>query len=116
MTGKRNNIIDKTAAVEEMLQTSAAVCLCGMPGIGKKTLVRLLLKKHPEVYSIICSPEDLTVISPDEREGKSCTWYLVRKLDGKSYPGLEEVLWDFFRKMPREDAPLPEPEPAASIH
>lgn len=103
MTGKRNNIIDKTAAVEEMLQTSAAVCLCGMPGVGKKTMVRLLLEKHPEVHSIICSFEDLDPVPPEKREGKSCTWYLVRKLDKKSYPGMEEQLWDFFRKMPRED-------------
>lgn len=103
MAEKLNHIIDKTAAVEEMLQTSAAVCLCGMPGIGKKTLVRLLLEKHPEVHAIICSLEDLAAVSPDERQGKSCTWYLVRKLTGKSYPGLEEQMWDFFRKMPRED-------------
>lgn len=103
MAGKRIEIIDKTAAVEEMLQTSAAVCLCGMPGVGKKTLVRLLREKHPEVYSIICSLEDLTPVPPNERQGKSCTWYLVRKLDKESYPGMEEQLWDFFRKMPRED-------------
>ena len=48
MAGKRTEIIDKTAAVEEMIQTSAAVCLCGMPGVGKKTLVRHLREKHPE--------------------------------------------------------------------
>lgn len=103
MAGKITHIIDKTAAVEEMIQTSAAVCLCGMPGVGKKTLVRLLREKHPEVHSIICSLEDLTPVPPNKRQGKSCTWYLVRKLDKESYPGLEEQIWDFFRKMPRED-------------
>ena len=103
MAGKITHIIDKTAAVEEMIQTSAAVCLCGMPGVGKKTLVRLLREKHPEVHSIICSLEDLTPVPPNKRQGKSCTWYLVRKLDKESYPGLEEQIWDFFRKMSRED-------------
>ena len=74
MDGKRIEIIDKTAAVVEMLQTSAAVCLCGMPGVGKKTLVRLLREKHPEVHSIIGSLENLTPVPLNERQGNSCTW------------------------------------------
>ena len=103
MAGQKTYIIDKTAAVEELIQTSAAVCLCGMPGVGKKTLVRLLIQKHPEAHIYICSPENLTPIPAEERNGKDCTWYLVRKLDKESYPGMEDRLWEFFRKMPRED-------------
>ena len=83
MAGKITHIIDKTAAVEEMIQTSAAVCLCGMPGVGKKTLVRLLREKHPEVHSIICSLEDLTPVPPNERQGKSSP--LVETAD-RSFP------------------------------
>lgn len=103
MTGKGHIWIDKTAAVEELLQTSAAVCLCGMPGMGKKTLIRMLLQKHPEVNAVILSVKDLMPVSVEKRGGKVCTWYLVRKLEQNNCPDLEETLWDFFRMMPRED-------------
>lgn len=103
MTGKGHIWIDKTAAVEELLQTSAAVCLCGMPGMGKKTLIRMLLQKHPEVNTVILSVKDLMPVSVEKRGGKVCTWYLVRKLEQNDCPDLEATLWDFFRMMPRED-------------
>ena len=103
MTGKGHIWIDKTAAVEELLQTSAAVCLCGMPGMGKKTLIRMLLKKHPEVNAVILSVKDLISVSMEKRRGKECTWYLVRKLNQDDCLGLEEKLWEFFRMMPGED-------------
>lgn len=103
MTGKGHIWIDKTAAVEELLQTSAAVCLCGMPGMGKKTLVRMLLQKHPEVNAVILSVKDLISVSVEERRGKECTWYLVRKLNQDDCLDLEKRLWEFFRTMPGED-------------
>ena len=48
-------IIDKTGPVEELLKRKSVICLCGMPGIGKKTMVRTLLKNHPEAEGKICS-------------------------------------------------------------
>lgn len=50
-------IIDKTGPVEELLKRKSVICLCGMPGIGKKTMVRTLLKNHPEAEGKICSAE-----------------------------------------------------------
>ena len=50
--------IDKTAHIEEMLTDSLAVCLSGMPGTGRKTAVRMLLEKHPEVNAVFCSVEE----------------------------------------------------------
>ena len=94
-------IIDKTGPVEELLKRKSVICLCGMPGIGKKTMVRTLLKNHPEADGKICSAEELEPSVPGE--GKSCTWYLVRKLEAREYPGLAEKLWDFFRRMPKGD-------------
>ena len=94
-------IIDKTGPVEELLKRKSVICLCGMPGIGKKTMVRTLLKNHPEAEGKICSAEELEPSVPGE--GKSCTWYLVRKLEVREYPGLTEKLWDFFRRMPKGD-------------
>lgn len=94
-------IIDKTGPVEELLKRKSVICLCGMPGIGKKTMVRTLLKNHPEAEGKICSAEELEPSVPGE--GKSCTWYLVRKLEAREYPGLTEKLWDFFRRMPKGD-------------
>lgn len=94
-------IIDKTGPVEELLKKKSVICLCGMPGIGKKTMVRTLLKNHPEAEGKICSAEELEPSVPGE--GKSCTWYLVRKLEAREYPGLTEKLWDFFRRMPKGD-------------
>lgn len=103
MAARGYSWIDKTAAVEELLQTSAAVCLCGMPGMGKKTLVRMLLQKHSEVNAVILSVKDLMSVSVGERKGKACTWYLVRKFTQDDCLDLEEKLWEFFRTMPRED-------------
>lgn len=94
-------IIDKTGSVEELLKRKSVICLCGMPGIGKKTMVRTLLKNHPEAEGKICSAEELEPSVPGA--GKSCTWYLVRKLEAREYPGLTEKLWDFFRRMPKGD-------------
>ena len=103
MAARGYSWIDKTAAVEELLQASAAVCLCGMPGMGKKTLVRMLLQKHSEVNAVILSVKDLMSVSVGERKGKACTWYLVRKFTQDDCLDLEEKLWEFFRTMPRED-------------
>ena len=55
----RNVIIDKTARIEELLKEHLAVCLSGMPGTGRKTAARLLLKKHPEINPVYCSVEEI---------------------------------------------------------
>lgn len=103
MEGNHAGKIDKTEAVENVLSRTTAVCLCGMPGIGKKTLVRMLLEKHPEVHPFICSIEDLKPVEQKEKGTKNATWYLIRPLEERAYPGLSEILWEFFRNMKKED-------------
>lgn len=95
--------IDKTKAADEILKRTVAVCLCGMPGIGKKTLVRMLLDKHPEVNPVICSVEDLKPVNQKENEEGKVTWYLVRPFEERPYPEFSEVLWEFFRNMNKGD-------------
>lgn len=95
--------IDKTKAADEILNRTVAVCLCGMPGIGKKTLVRMLLDKHPEVNPVICSVEDLKSVNQKENEEEKVTWYLIRPFQERSYPEFSEVLWEFFRNMNKGD-------------
>ena len=55
----RNARIDKTLPIVEALQEHPAVCLCGMPGTGRKTAVSMLLEKHPEVKPVFCSVEEV---------------------------------------------------------
>ena len=45
--------------IEDALQDHLAVCLCGMPGAGRKTAVSMLLEKHPEVKPVFCSVEEM---------------------------------------------------------
>lgn len=61
----RKVVIDKTACIESMLEKHLAVCLSSMPGAGKKTAVRTLLEKHPEVNAVFCfstNPRGRTII------------------------------------------------------
>ena len=69
----RNVIIDKTARIEELLKEHLAVCLSGMPGTGRKTAVRLLLKKHPEVNPVYCSVEEIEAGSALDRRNADST-------------------------------------------
>ena len=57
--GLRKVTIDKTSHIEEMLPEHLAVCLSGMPAMGRKTAVRVLLEKHPEVNAVFCSVEEV---------------------------------------------------------
>lgn len=100
----RNVTIDKTAHIEEMLTDSLAVCLSGMPGTGRKTAVRMLLEKHPEVNAVFCSVEEIEDQSAlgMRAEGRP-NWYLVRKPEGCRYPESNEGFWSFIRSMPKED-------------
>ena len=76
----RNVRIDKTLVIEEALQEHLAVCLCGMPGTGRKTAVSILLEKHPEVKPVFCSVDEIEDGSALEREnGSQPCWYLIRK-------------------------------------
>lgn len=100
----RNITIDKTAPIEEMLKEHLAVCLIGLPGIGKKTAVRVLLDKHPEVNPVYCSVseiEDLTALK--RRKADGVNWYLIRKPPKNRYPESGEGLWRFIQEMPGED-------------
>ena len=102
--GVRNVTIDKTAQTEELLAEHLAVCLSGMPGVGKKTAVRMLLEKHPEVNGVYCSVSEIVDGSALERRAEGRTnWYLVRKPEGCRYPEAKEEFWNFIRRMPKED-------------
>lgn len=100
----RNVIIDKTARIEELLKEHLAVCLSGMPGTGRKTAVRLLLKKHPEVNPVYCSVEEIEAGSAlDRRNADSTNWYLIRKPAGDRYPESPAGFWKFIQQMPKGD-------------
>ena len=100
----RNVRIDKTLVIEEALQEHLAVCLCGMPGTGRKTAVSILLEKHPEVKPVFCSVDEIEDGSALEREnGSQPCWYLIRKPEDSRYPEINEGLWAFIRKMKKED-------------
>ena len=78
--GLRKVTIDKTARIEEMLPDYLAVCLSGMPGMGRKTAVRMLLDKHPEVNAVFCSLEDIEYgYAVNWREAHKTNWFLFLK-------------------------------------
>lgn len=96
--------IDKTAKIEEMLQEHLVICLNGMPGSGKKTAVRMLLEKHPEVNPVFCSVdeiEDATALQYADKD--RVNWYLLHKPEKCIYPETDEGLWRFIHLMPRQD-------------
>ena len=100
----RNVLIDKTEQIEDMLTDHIAVCLSGMPGVGRRTAVRILLEKHPEVNPVYCTVEEirsgqaLKLVAP-EREN----WYLIRKPERSLYPDVRKELWQFIHDMKKED-------------
>lgn len=103
----RNVRIDKTLPIEDALQDHLAVCLCGMPGAGRKTAVSMLLEKHPEVKPVFCSVEEIEDGSALEHGSSEQTcWYLVRKPEGDRYPETSEGFWRFIRSMKKTDRVL----------
>lgn len=100
----RNVIIDKTGQIEKLFEEYIAVCLVGMPGTGKKTAVRILLEKHPEVNPVFCYPEEIADLSALEKRKPDCTnWYLIRKPHKDRYPDSTEGFRKFIQQMPRQD-------------
>ena len=100
----RSIMIDKTADMEALLKEHLAVCLVGLPGIGKKTAVRLLLEKHPEVHPVYCTLEELLDQSILKSRKSGCpNWYLIRKRDGGEYWKTGADFWRFIENMPGED-------------
>ena len=100
----RNVTIDKTAHIEKMLPDCLAVCLSGMPGMGRKTAVRMLLDKHPDVNAVFCSVEEIENGSAlTQRKEGAANWYLVRKPEDGRYPESNKGFWDFIHCMPKED-------------
>ena len=100
----RNVRIDKTSVLEEALKEHLIICLCGMPGIGRKTAVGMLIEKHPEVTPVFCflkEIEDGSALEKGDRE-HPC-WYLIRKPENGSYPESNAGFWSFIRKMKKED-------------
>ena len=100
----RNVLIDKTEQIEDMLTDHIAVCLSGMPGVGRRTAVRILLEKHPEVNPVYCTVEEIRSgqalkLAAPEREN----WYLIRKPERSLYPDVRKELWQFIHDMKRED-------------
>ena len=87
-----------------MLKEHLAVCLSSMPGTGKKTAVRILLEKHPEVNAVFCSVDEIEDGSAmDRRKKDGVNWYLIRKPQGDRYPDSSRGFWRFIQTMPRED-------------
>ena len=100
----RKVVIDKTVCIESMLEKHLAVCLSSMPGAEKKTAVRTLLEKHPEVNAVFCSVDEIEDGSAmDRRKKDSVNWYLIRKPQGDRYPDSPRGFWRFVRAMPKED-------------
>lgn len=56
------NYIDKTGCLQKEIERFPSVYIEGSAGCGKTTMMRLLLKKHPEV--------DYTVLWMDEADEK----------------------------------------------
>ena len=100
----RTVTIDKTAPIEEMLPDCLAVCLSGMPGMGRKTAARMLLERHPEVNAVFCSIEEIEDRSAiKRRRAEGSNWYLIRKPENSRYPDSNEGFWQFIRSMPKTD-------------
>lgn len=100
----RKVIIDKTSHIEELLADHLAICLSGMPGVGKKTAVRKLLEKHPEVNAVFCTVpeiEDGSALSLGQT-GK-VNWYLVQRPENDEYPRSSGKFWEFIHRMPKTD-------------
>ena len=96
--------IDKTEQIETMLTEYMVICLSGMPGVGKKTAVRVLLDKHPEVNAVFCSVDEIeNEAALDQAEEDRTNWYLIRKPENDIYPESNEGLWRFIHRMPRQD-------------
>lgn len=96
--------IDKTAEIEAMLEEHMMICLNSMPGSGKKTAVRMLLEKHPEVHAVFCSVEEIEDGSAlDRADAERANWYLLHKPRQCRYPESDEGLWRFIRRMPSRD-------------
>ena len=70
--------IDKTGAAEEMLETSRGLCLCGMPGLGRKQWCGCCWSVIRKLYPCAGSLDQLR--PPEERQEKKAVWYLVRGL------------------------------------
>lgn len=102
--GLRDVQIDKTAVIEEALTDHLAVVLSGMPGVGKKTAVRMLLGRHQDVHAVFCDIEEIRNRKALERRlPDQVNWYQVRKpirrADEPLLPGIER----FIRDMPSGD-------------
>ena len=86
--------IVKTAHIEAMLAEHLVICLNGMPGVGKKTAIRVLLEKHPEVNAVFCSVDEIRDATAFEKaDEEKVNWYLIRKPEGCVYPESNEGLW-----------------------
>lgn len=102
--GLRNICIDKTAEIEERLKDHLAVCLSSMPGTGKKTAVRMLLEKNPQVNGVYCSAEEIEDGSVLLKRKEGCgNWYLIRNPGNDGYPVTSAGLWKFIANMPQTD-------------
>lgn len=100
----RNIKIDKTEQIEKMLDEYLIICLSGMPGVGKKTAVRVLLDKHPEINAVFCSVDEVEKGTALEAAKADCVnWYLVHRPENDAYPESNESLWKFIHRMSKKD-------------
>lgn len=100
----RRITIDKTAEMDRMLADHLALCLSGMPGVGRKTAVRILLDKHQEVNAVYCFPGEVENVSTlEKREKNQVNWYLIRKPEKGSGFISKAGFWKFVQQMPKND-------------
>ena len=96
--------IDKTAEIERLLEEYLVICLCGLPGMGRKTAVSMLLEKHPEVNPVYCYDRELRDLTALEKGKENVpNWYLIRKERVGYQPDGNEQYWEFIRNMSEGD-------------
>lgn len=96
--------IDKTAEIERLLEEYLVICLCGLPGMGRKTAVSMLLEKHPEVNPVYCYDRELRDLTALEKGKENVpNWYLIRKERIGYQPDGNEQYWEFIRNMSEGD-------------
>ena len=96
--------VDKTGKIEEVLRDYPAVCLCAMPGSGRRTAARMLLQKHPEAEPVFLPLQEAAAGHMPDRGGSSGPrWYLTLRQTGEGFPETADGLKRFIAQMGPDD-------------
>lgn len=109
MDCRNQYMVDKTQCLEKGIEIYPSIYIEGAAASGKTTAVRCLLKRHPEVGSVIFEPGEMSCVEKfsetlhqlGERMRKEALW-AVFELRGN------EIGQDVFRKLVRFVQELPE--------